>query len=318
MRAWLVILVLTLVSATAFAQDPADRATARDLFFEGTRAAKQGDHAAAEVAFRKANALYPAPTAALGWARALVAQSRLVEAHEVYRAIIRSKLDDDAGEAFVAAVDSARTEYRDNEARLPRLRVTVAGPRVPEVFLDGKPLSAASLGVKRFVDPGRHEIRAGGKGFVEQRRTVEVAEGAVEAVAFELEAKEGQGGDDVPPPEPASSMWRPVGFVSMGLGGAALIGAAVTGGLYAGEAATVDEHCSELSPGRFGCDQQGLDASDQAQTLGSVNTALLVAGTALVGVGLTLLLVSGDEQQAAIRVDLSGERVAGTFEVACW
>lgn len=222
LAALLVTLAMMLWGQVLWAQSDTDRASARELFFDGTRAADAGDHAAAEKAFRQSSALYPAPTSGLGLARALAALGRLVEAHEVYREVLTTDLAPDAPDAFATAIEHSSLEYRTIGLRLGRLVIVVTGPRAPVVTVDGEVVPTAALGAKRLVDPGSHDIHVAGDGFKAQRRTIVVAEGDVITVPLELEALTAS---PPPPTEPGGAL-RPIGFVALGIGGASLIAAA--------------------------------------------------------------------------------------------
>src|SRR5687768_2307790 len=71
----------------AFADELADKATARDLFYQAGEEMKQGRHERAAELFAKSDRLYPTPTALLGEARALVQLGRLVAAYDRYQTI---------------------------------------------------------------------------------------------------------------------------------------------------------------------------------------------------------------------------------------
>jgi hypothetical protein len=82
----------------------------------------------------------------------------------------------------------------------------------------------------------------------------------------------------------------------LGLGGAGVVAAAVTGGLYLGARGTVDDECDEQSL----CSQAGLDAADRARPLGTANLITFFGGIAAAGVGLTLVLTADEDQQVSI------------------
>ncbi len=76
-------------AAPAFAQSDAEnRATARALAAQGQEQLEAKDYAKAEDSFRRADALFHAPTLVLGIARASAAEGKFVEAWEAYNRII--------------------------------------------------------------------------------------------------------------------------------------------------------------------------------------------------------------------------------------
>src|SRR5262245_49673989 len=76
----------------ADADPAADKATARDLFYQASAAMKSGDHRRAAELFARSDRLYPTPTAALGEARALAQLGRLVAAYDLYQTILNRSL----------------------------------------------------------------------------------------------------------------------------------------------------------------------------------------------------------------------------------
>ena len=73
-------LSLSLLAPAAHAQSAADRATARELGNDGQSALDKKDYATAEDRFRRAEALFHAPTLLLGYARAEVGLGKVVNA----------------------------------------------------------------------------------------------------------------------------------------------------------------------------------------------------------------------------------------------
>ncbi|MGH7440176.1 MAG: hypothetical protein ACRENE_31170, partial [Polyangiaceae bacterium] len=145
----------------AHAQSDDDRATARALGMEGQQALDNKSYATAEDRFRRADKLIHAPTLELGLARALAAEAKYVEAQEAYNRIIREGLPPGAPEAFKHALEAAKQEVDGVAPKLGSVVITVktsGGQDIdsPKAALDGKPVNAASLGIKRAIDPGPH------------------------------------------------------------------------------------------------------------------------------------------------------------------
>src|SRR5690349_13657159 len=189
----LLVLAAGLVTLTwtprAFAQSSeADRATARSLAKEGHDALLKKDYALAEDRFRRADALVHAPTLVVDHARALVGLGRLVEAHERYSLVLREGVSPNAAWPWKRAYADAQKEIEVIKQRLAWLTIDVEGPTEPQVSVDGKPIPAAAVGVRRATDPGERAIKAGGVGFYPKEETVTLIEGAEQTVSFELEA----------------------------------------------------------------------------------------------------------------------------------
>ena len=104
------------------------------------------------------------------------------------------------------------------------------------VTIDGAPVPTAALGVRRAVNPGSLQVRVQAKGFLGQKKTVELREGAEEALTFQLEPDpELQASSLVkstPPAEaPVTSHKHTPMYVAFGVSAAGLAVGAITGGL---------------------------------------------------------------------------------------
>jgi len=186
-------LVLTVgtasLPASAQAAEPsaADRATARTLAQQGYEALRDKQYAVAADRFSRANGLVRAPTLMRDLARAQVGLGHLVDANETYTTIIREGVADDAPAPWVKALSDAKSELSEVQGRLPWITITVSGPAHPRVTIDGAPIGEASLGVKRPIDPGQHELRAMADGYFTAKKSIVLREGASVNVGFELE-----------------------------------------------------------------------------------------------------------------------------------
>lgn len=320
-RRWVMALFLVLatmmVAPSSSADETSDKATARQLFFQASDALKAGDWAKAADLFHRSNALYPAPTAALGEARALVKVGKLVDAYERYNSVARKQLPEDASEAFAKAVNEARAEVGELEPRLAgviivlHMRRRAGGARVAysaRVTVGGKPVPEAGLGVRWLVDPGEHVVRASADGYHPFETKLSMREGETKDIEIVLERDESAAAAASDDPagsrrnERAAvgrgpSAMAVAGYALGGVGIASLIAAAVTGGLFVQQKGIVDDECDQNDR----CTQEGLDAVDRGKMLGWVNTGTLFGGIALVGIGATLVLVAelGDDDEAA-------------------
>jgi hypothetical protein len=292
------------VTASAWAQpSDDDRATARRLAIEGNAALEQKDYASAADKFGRADALFHAPTLLLGFARAQAGLGKLVSAHESYQRIVREGAPD-GSKIFVDAVDDAKKELAALEPRVPWVTIQVTGAPEPAVTLDGAPLSAASLGVKRAIDPGSHALRATANGFIPAERTFAMREGQTEIIALALQADSAApapGGaahstpaqaDTAPTADDASTL-RTLGVVAMVVGGVGLVGGAVTGGLAISEHSLLDRDCD----GRE-CPPERQSTLDNFRTLATISTVGFIAGGVCVAGGVTLLVLASRAEPA--------------------
>ena len=222
--------------------DAADKANARSLATEGIELYNEGRYADALDRLERAQSLFDAPMHLLYIARAQVRLGQLVEASETYRRLIRVELSQDTPAAVREAVEAADAELDGVEARVSALRIEIVPPNEPGlvVTIDDKPVSPAVIGVDRPMNPGQHRIRASVPDGRRVETTIELADGAREALRLELTT--------TPPPSPAAAVTQPgdaaptprfVLFAGAGLGAGLPVGKLSTGpdapmGDYAG------------------------------------------------------------------------------------
>jgi tetratricopeptide repeat protein len=332
LAAFALVFLVALAPTPARAQGDADKTTARNLFLEARAALDAGDHARAAELFERSNQVFPAPTARLGLARALLAMGKLVRAYETLQAIVNEGVPADASDPFKEAVRVAESERATLAKRLPALILGVT-PADGVVSVDGEVVPAAALGARRPVDPGEHLVSASAPGRLALRRTVTVVEGATVEVTLALEPEPASSSEVAEEPAPAAPLppptspppdedraggWmRPTGLVVGGVGIAGLVAGAVTGGLYLKAKSDAGDDCREAADGAFDCTQAGLDAVDRARALATANTVAIVAGGVLAGAGLTLVLVAPGDAEPEIAVlagpGAAGFRIGGSF-----
>lgn len=303
----LLVLGFVAASAPAHADEAADRNTARELAGLGQDALEQKDYPRARELYGRALALLPAPTLALGVARADVGLGRLVAAHERYVGIVRQGAPADNA-AATRAVEDAKVELAALKPRIPGLILRVRGVPGAVLTLDGEPYPDAAIGIRRSVDPGRHLVRATSARAKATEKSVEVAEGATAEVTLDLVLDLTSNQPDPPPAKDKASASAPtesgmsgmrIAGITIGSVGLASLGvSAVTGGLYWNERSAVDERCTaELT-----CDAEGFAAAQSAETLGLVNTITFFAGLAVTGVGTTLFFVGADDDSPEVAI----------------
>lgn len=184
----LACLVAAAVPSVAYADASEDQAIARSLAGDGLDALKKNDFKTAEDRFRRAEQLLPdtPPTITANLARALKGQKRYVAAQEAYNRVIRRGKRAGDSAAFEKAIDDASTEKDEIAKLIGSLTITVKGADKPSVSLDGQSVNAATLGVRRPIDPGQHEVKISAPGKVEVTRIVKVAEAGIATVDVEL------------------------------------------------------------------------------------------------------------------------------------
>lgn len=281
----------------AHAAEPsaADRATARTLAQEGYDALRAEQYSVAIDRFKRANALVHAPTLLRDLARAQVGLGRLLEARETYRQVVAEVVPRKSPASWGRAVEEARRELAALDARLPLLAINITGPQHPRVTLDGAVVPESALGVKRATDPGRHELRAGGDGYRDAQKTIDLREGEALSVALELEpvpaapppkkvAPVAAPTPKAPPKEPG---WRKPAVVSaFALGGAGIAVGSVTGILAMTKHNQLVGDCPERT-----CGPDQASNYNDFHTLGTVSTVGFIVGGVGLGTGVVLLLI---------------------------
>lgn len=148
------------LAQTASAASAADKEAARNLYMQGVSQQQAGNFTDALERFKRAQAVYPAPTTQLHIAECQAQLGRLVEAAEAYRAVTRMQLPPDAPAPFVAAQTQAAAELQQVEPRIPHVHIDIAPHNIQQltVTIDDQPMNVALLDVDRPVDPGTHKI----------------------------------------------------------------------------------------------------------------------------------------------------------------
>lgn len=328
------VLALLLAPSVARAQvSDFDRNTARALGQEGHEALDRSDFATAVNRFTRADALVHAPTFLLGLAQAQAGLGHLVSALEIYNRILREGLPPRPPAAFVKALGTAQRESDALGRRIPYVIVKVAGAGAgaAKVTIDGLPVPAAALGVKRAVDPGKHAIRAESPGLAPSEVALTIAPGKTETVT--LEPKPGVAPPALPPPavvtppppavvapppspEPAppaasgGSTRRVLGIAGIAIGGAGVAVGAVTGGLAIAKHGSIATSC----PG-------GKCLMSEESTLGpevstyqafaGASTAGFVVGGVLAATGVVLLVTAPKAEAARAGTGVTIEPLVG-------
>ena len=319
---------LSLLAPSAHAQTAADRATARELGIDGQGALDKKDYATAEDRFRRADALFHAPTLLLGYARAEAGLGKVVNASEAYNRIIREGAAPGAPAAFVAAVESAKAEVAAVQARIAQVTITVSGPDNPTVTLDDQPVPVAALGVKRPVDPGEHIVKATADGWNAAETKFSVADASNANAALTMtkaavgaaaatpgaapaggsatpaaggggNAQTGSEGSATPGSDTGAggsgSPMKTIGLAAMGVGVVGLGVGAVTGILSIGKHSTLSTEC----PGGTCSSTQAQSDLSSYHSISMVSTIGFIAGGVFAAGGAVLFLTAKSGAPAA-------------------
>ncbi|MBW2457655.1 MAG: hypothetical protein JRI68_24335 [Deltaproteobacteria bacterium] len=283
------VLAATLASAPLRAEvDP------QALFTEARAHYQAGEYEAALAGFEKALAASGSPNARLYLARCLRELGRLGEA---YNQLITARAEAAARateeDHYTTTRDVADVELRQLEPRIAKLVITVpASVKGVTVTIDGATIDSARLGEALPLAPGEHELVATAPGRESVRATVVLNAGRTKSVPVFVTA----GPPRQPPktePEPADdgSSLRATSFV---VGGVGLMGVAL--GAAFGAAAMAKKSDVEDNCDGTACTPEGVDAATDGNLFGNVSTAGFVIGGVALATGLTLFLLSGDDE----------------------
>lgn len=301
---------LSLQMSALAAPSEADRATARALALEAHAALEKQDYATAADRFARADALVHAPTLVVDWASALQGLGRLVEAQEKYELVLREGIDSSAPKSWRRALEEAKKELDAIKPRLAWVTIVLKEPAEANVKLNGQPVPPAAIGVKRATDPGISEITVEAAGYESFRATLPLGPG--EAKSLEVALKKRL--EPVAPiartsepyrPKPRSATRRTATYAALGVGGAALLGSGVAGGLSLKKRSQLVSECVDGE-----CRSSSRSTIEAYHRYGTISGVALAAGVAGLGTGL-LLWLTEPKQDEPVRSGLELQPVLG-------
>jgi hypothetical protein len=336
----------------AHAQSDEQRATARSLATEGSKAFNEGRFKDAVDMFQRAETLVHAPPHLLYLARSHAKLGQVVAAREAYLKILREQLPANAPSVFKDAKTAAEQEIRDVEPRIAKLTIQVQGAEGAgdlNVLLDGTPVESVLLGVARPIDPGAHTVEASATGFRANPQTVKLGDGESKSVLVAMSPAPGAAppsatpaAETAPPAEATTasapptadqgvakpggtSTLRLASYVALGVGAVGLGAGTIFTLQSASKRSDADAKFEECG-GAAGCRETDplsaeVDSLDKdarsALTLGIVG---FVVGGVGVAAGATLFVLSmNDTAQASTEpkveafVGLSSAGIRGRF-----
>jgi hypothetical protein len=290
------VLVVLLAAGDLFAEpSDADRAAARALAQEGQVALDRKNFGVAADRFERADLLVHAPTLLLAMARAQIGLGKLVEAHENFARIQREGVAPGSPKPWTRAYEDAAKELEAVAARLPWVVIQVTGASNPYLTVDGAPVPRAVLGIRRPVNPGKHELRVIADGYRSVTRTFAVVEGQSATINVDMEAEPVPAALIAPtrstlepPPPPVGANGKAqlsIGYAVLGVGTAGLVVGGIAGGMFLAKRSELAKDCPDAhcAPGF----EQDVTRYHQ---LGTVSTVGLVVGAAGLATGAILLL----------------------------
>ncbi len=296
------------------AQDEPDieaRTLAREFALKGAEAFEKHDYANALDRFRRASALYPAPSLSIMEARALAALGQLLSALGKYEETAHTQLAAEAPEAFRQAVSDAEREAQELRPRVPQLEIRVqANPATLAALkleLDGKALPAALVNVERLIDPGNHTLSGTQPNGAPIHVVFSLAEAERRALDVPLETARAT----AMPAAVEARTTNPnawLGWSAVGLAAAATTVGVVSGATALSRKSDLDQVCHP------GCPASAADQLSSFRTNRTVSYVSFGVGAAALAAGGYLLLRPTSEQPG-LAVALGWRRVGlrGTF-----
>lgn len=303
----------------------ANQDLARSVAVTGREAFNAGDYETAVTLFRRAYALFPAPTVVLYEARSLEKMGRLLEAAEAYERTTQIAVGSSAPAQFAEAIAAARQEGYALRARIPTLTLQIQGvsshdPNL-KIQINGQAIGAAQIGNALKLNPGTYEVSAAVSADRSDQRHATLAAGNNVTIVLDLSPAP----PDVPAPHEreldgaesdSERRLSPFLYVA-GAVGVAGVGAGVVTGLMAdskhGEA-------EKLCPGQVCLSgSSGPDAVNSFRLLRTASTVSYGIGAAGIAAGVVLWLTADTSpestESASIEPWLTTDRagICGTF-----
>jgi hypothetical protein len=292
----------------------AELASARDLFAEARRAEENGQWS---EALSKLNAvanvkMTPQVRFHLG-----LCQEHMGQLVEALNSFERAK-SEAAEQNLPIVVDEAKEHTASVRARLPKLLIVLpAGTADAKVEVDGQIVASVLLSRPLPFDPGQHKIVATAPGRVfsrevtvaeKEERQVDVvfssapvsvapnpADAAASAATASATPRTRAPASDERSAGASSRGSPMLGWVAVGAGGVALVGASVSFIVRQNALSHIDDVC----PTHQGCPRSLEDSQTKARTFGALGLALGVVGGASVITGVVLLVKQHSETTTA-------------------
>lgn len=164
---------------------------------------------------------------------------------------------------------------------LGQLAVEVDQPGAA-ILIDGKPIGTSPMSAPVPVSKGIHRLQVRAPGLDPYEEVVNVREGKLTQATVVLGAESGPG---------FSLTQSTVGYTLIGLGGAAILGGAVTGVMAVGANGDLDDCRGDASCRRT---QREVDLADDVRSNALMTDILVGAGVAVAATGVVLWLLDDD------------------------
>jgi hypothetical protein len=301
------LLFVALPAAADHEPSAAELASARSLFNEARAAEDQGNWDEALTKLDAVAKVKMTPQVRFHLGLCQEHTTRLVEAlNNLERAA------SEGGEQNLPTVVEEANEHAANvRARLPKLFIALPEATDARVEVDGQVVATVLLTRPVPCDPGTHKIVASAPGlaFSKEVTIAEREEKRIEVVFAPLSPSTSPSPFPSPPAEatPRASVSRDtesdglfrsptVGWVAVGVGGAALIGTAVSILVRQDALNTIETECSTHQ----NCPRHLESSQSTARTFGALGVALGIVGTASIATGVVILAQPRRESPASV------------------
>jgi len=318
--AWLVCVCAISVSAPAMGDDAR---AAKKAFRDATALYEKGEYAEAADEFKRAYELKPSWKLLYNIGQSEAAAKRHGIALETFEKYLAEGGDD--------IKKKRQKEVREEIKRLRDMvgSLDVRSPDGAVITVDGVERGVAPLAGHVLVAAGvSHHVAVTLEGEPVFEKAVKVTGGQVMVVEEEpevvattpsdegsmTETEEGDG--SALPADEGSRPLRTAGWITLGVGAAALIGGAVTGGMALSKNAELEDSCDGTSCGAL----VDPELEEKRDNLALATDILLPAGGVIAGAGLILLIVdaakgksekAGEAEANARVLPMLGTRGAG-------
>ncbi len=286
----LVVVTTFLATSVTQAQPSANKAAADALFAEGRALMTQNKYEEACAKFVESERFEPGVGTSLNLGECHEKQGHTASAYGAFGEAKRlAMIRKDTEREAVAQGRRAAIEPRLSKVAFS-LPKNVLRPRV---LLDGQELGAGAIGAAIPVDPGKHVVEAFAPDKLPFAKVLQVPSGPV-TVPVEVFFL------DKPPPQ-----WSTTRSAGVLVGAAGVVGV-LAGGVFGSVAIakndTSKQECLPADPSR--CSLRGVSLRNQAGTFADVSTGTMLAGGAMVGLGVGLFFLGGN-------VEAENPRAAG-------
>jgi hypothetical protein len=281
------------------AQETPEATEAQVAFQDGLALLRREDWALAEAKFRRSLELVPRESALYDLALVVVKQGRFRQSLQILE---RLQATAHAGR------DPGSFRYAESLmahvlSHLTRLRLVVA-PSNASIVIDGELVSQTGAARSVALDPGRHQLGISAPGFTATRRELVAKAGTEISQQISLEPLPRNAAPSVAPsrvaadhPAERSSPSYVGPWLTMGVGGALLVGSVVTGILAIHKDSEFKDHCPTLER----CDPRLEETRDDAARFARITNVLVVTGAVVMAGGVSWHLLTPPAPSTASR-----------------